>query len=147
MYSASKFYFLSALSSGDYHDIKNFLEEKNDLHDVNNLNQTYLLQFLYTKKRLTITDIKIILLFLRYDSEVDRVDVYNETARKKLLKFGYSIEGKYLKISEELSKFNLIEHEDINMSTNVDDDYEMLDKNDNVILDEEMYNKDDEILK
>lgn len=149
MYSASKFYFLSALSNSDYHDIKNFLEEGISLHDVNNLNQTYLLQFLYTKKKLNITDIKIILLFLRYDSEIDRVDFYNETARKKLLTFGYIVEGKYLKITEEFSKFHLVP--DMN---NLEDEYminledeDMITKENEYIItkeDEDMIKKDKE---
>ena len=63
------------------------------------LGQTPLLEFLERKIKLNVNDLRIVLLLLRAGTNVDREDNFGNTARKRLLYLGYSVDRQFLKIT------------------------------------------------
>ena len=63
------------------------------------LGQTPLLEFLGRKVKLNVNDLRIVLVLLRAGTNVDRVDNFGNTARKRLLYLGYSVDRMYLSIT------------------------------------------------
>ena len=65
------------------------------------LGQTPLLEFLNRKVKLNVNDLRLVLLLLRAGSNVDKEDNFGNTARKRLLYLGYSVDRNYLSITLE----------------------------------------------
>jgi hypothetical protein len=78
-----------ALKKEDYVDIRNFI------------GQTLLHEFLNRKVKLSVNDLRIVLLFLRVGSNVDLTDNFGDTPRACLLKLGYSVDRIYLTIKTD----------------------------------------------
>lgn len=63
------------------------------------IGQTPLLEFLHRKVKLNVNDLRIVLLLLGAGTDVDKEDNFGNTARKRLLYLGYSVDRKYLSIT------------------------------------------------
>ena len=91
----------SALLGERVDDLKTALGLEPYTDYITVLGQTPLLEFLNRKVKLNVNDLRIVLLLLRAGSNVDREDNFGNTARKRLLYLGYSVDRNYLSITLE----------------------------------------------
>ena len=90
-----------ALLGENVDDLKKALGLEPYKDNITVLGQTPLLEFLNRKVKLNVNDLRIVLLLLRAGSNVDREDNFGNTARKRLLYLGYSVDRNYLSITLE----------------------------------------------
>ena len=89
----------SALLGERVDDLKSALGLETYVDTTTVLGQTPLLEFLHRKVKLNVNDLRIVLLLLRAGTNVDREDNFGNTARKRLLYLGYSVDRVYLIIT------------------------------------------------
>lgn len=95
----SYFEIRSALLGERVDELKTALGLEPYKDNITILGQTPLLEFLHRKVKLNVNDLRIVLLLLGAGSNVDREDNFGNTARKRLLYLGYSVDRQYLSIT------------------------------------------------
>lgn len=89
----------SALLGERVDELKSALGLEPYTDNITVLGQTPLLEFLHRKVKLNVNDLRIVLLLLRAGTNIDREDNFGNTARKRLLYLGYSVDRMYLSIT------------------------------------------------
>ena len=88
-----------SLQFKDIHNLKKALSNKYiKINKTDYYGRTCFHKFLNEIKKVTLIELRIILIILNNEPDLDIKDDYNLSARDKLLELGYIVDRKYLKI-------------------------------------------------
>ncbi len=95
--------FWISIKNNNFNNLKEIITSKNfNINKIDDLKRTYLDKFLDDKKKLKFKDIRIILMLLQHNPNIDIKNNDNKTVREKLLEIGYEVDRKYLTKKESL---------------------------------------------